>query len=320
MADKNHPNIVRLLGFAVGGDVSFGVLMLVVLTGRSSLFEDAGETKHIVVWVSECLSSGGLESLKHPTMDAPGDVVKRLADLAVSCTVERTASRPSMVHIATQLQAVREEVLGKEESGAAIKVDAQVQEMKDAVAGRVAYSGHVVMRLALPFPIPNPPQPFQLHGPATPSPPSLSSWDRNGARDFAWYVSLIDEAAQHIVNTGGSAVTCEASSTLLTSSACIAVVLVPGAGGWRWCWFLVLALMLVPGARGWRLCWVLVLAASAGAGSWCWRLALVLVPGAGAGAGAGSWCWRRALMLVPGAGGWRWCWFLVLAAGAGADS
>ncbi|CAI5507709.1 unnamed protein product [Closterium sp. Naga37s-1] len=135
MADKNHPNIVRLLGFAVGGDVSFGVLMLVVLTGRFSLVEDAGETKHIVVWVSECLSSGGLESLKHPTMDAPGDVEQLLAELAVSCTVERTASRPSMAHIATQLQAVREEVLGKEESGAAIKVDAQVHEMKDAVAG-----------------------------------------------------------------------------------------------------------------------------------------------------------------------------------------
>ncbi|CAI7864795.1 unnamed protein product [Closterium sp. NIES-53] len=48
--------------------------------------------------------------------------------------------------------------------------------------------------------------------------PNPQWWDRNGARDFAWYVSLFDEAAQHIVNTGGSAVTGEASSTLLTSS------------------------------------------------------------------------------------------------------
>ncbi|CAI5965450.1 unnamed protein product [Closterium sp. NIES-65] len=102
----------------------FGVLMLVVLTGWSSRFEDAGETKHIVVWASECLSSGGSEGLKHPTMDAPGETVLRVVELAVSCTVERTASRPSMAHIATQLQAVREEVVGKEESGAAIKVDA----------------------------------------------------------------------------------------------------------------------------------------------------------------------------------------------------
>ncbi|CAI5507703.1 unnamed protein product [Closterium sp. Naga37s-1] len=48
--------------------------------------------------------------------------------------------------------------------------------------------------------------------------PNPQWWDRNGARDFAWYVSLFDEAAQHMVNTGGSAVTGEASSTLLTSS------------------------------------------------------------------------------------------------------
>ncbi|CAI5507692.1 unnamed protein product [Closterium sp. Naga37s-1] len=85
---------------------------------------------------SECLSSGNIASLKHPTMDAPpGDAVQRLAELAMSCTVERTASHPNMALISNELQTVREEVAGKEESGAAIKVDAQVQEMKDAVAG-----------------------------------------------------------------------------------------------------------------------------------------------------------------------------------------
>ncbi|CAI5967742.1 unnamed protein product [Closterium sp. NIES-65] len=63
-----------------------------------------------------------------------------------------------------------------------------------------------------PAAIPNP----QWYDPPS---PQLTSWrDRNGARDFAWYVALFDEAAQHMVNTGGSAVTGEASSTLLTSS------------------------------------------------------------------------------------------------------
>ncbi|CAI5965426.1 unnamed protein product [Closterium sp. NIES-65] len=82
------------------------------------------------------MTSGGSDSLKHPTMDTTlWDVVLRLDELAVSCTVERTASRPSIAHIANRLQAVREEVAGKEESGDAIKVDAQVQEMKDVVAG-----------------------------------------------------------------------------------------------------------------------------------------------------------------------------------------
>ncbi|CAI5516574.1 unnamed protein product [Closterium sp. Naga37s-1] len=115
---------------------SFGVLMLVVLTGRPPLSEDDGESKQIVPWASSCLSSNDTESLKDARMDAPpGDAVLHVADLAVSCTVERTASRPSMALIATQLQAVREEVAGKKEFCAAIKVDAQIQEMKDAVAG-----------------------------------------------------------------------------------------------------------------------------------------------------------------------------------------
>ncbi|CAI5979246.1 unnamed protein product [Closterium sp. NIES-64] len=115
---------------------SFGVLMLVVLTGRPPLSEDDGESKQIVPWASRCLSSNDTESLKDARMDAPpGDAVLRVAELAVSCTVERTASRPSMALIATQLQAVREEVAGKKEFCAAIKVDAQIQEMKDAVAG-----------------------------------------------------------------------------------------------------------------------------------------------------------------------------------------
>ncbi|CAI5507706.1 unnamed protein product [Closterium sp. Naga37s-1] len=112
-----NADLVRLLR-----DDNFGVLMLVVLTGRSSLSE--GDQAH-----------RGVASLKHPTMDAPpGDAVQRLAELAVSCTVERTASHPNMALISNELQTVREEVAGKEESGAAIKVDAQVQEMKDAVA------------------------------------------------------------------------------------------------------------------------------------------------------------------------------------------
>ncbi|CAI5507696.1 unnamed protein product, partial [Closterium sp. Naga37s-1] len=81
-----------------------------------------------------------------------------------------------------------------------------------------ATSSIAVLYIVLPFLLPclssSPLLPHNNHHPhlptATPLPP-LFSWDRNGARDFAWYVSLFDEAAQHMV-------TCEASSTLLTSS------------------------------------------------------------------------------------------------------
>ncbi|GJP30710.1 hypothetical protein CLOM_g4854 [Closterium sp. NIES-68] len=117
----------------VASDVySFGVLMLVVLTGQAPLTESAGGTRKITLWASECVSSGDMRSLRDPKMDAPGEAELRLAELAISCTVELTASRPSMAHIANELQAIREEVVGKDELSAAVKVDAQVQQMKNA--------------------------------------------------------------------------------------------------------------------------------------------------------------------------------------------
>ncbi|CAI7863832.1 unnamed protein product, partial [Closterium sp. NIES-53] len=82
---------------------------------------------------SDCLSSGDSGSLKHPTMDAPADAVLRVVELALTCTMERTAARPSMAHIANELNVIREKVVGKEELNAAVKVDVQVQE-KEVVA------------------------------------------------------------------------------------------------------------------------------------------------------------------------------------------
>ncbi|CAI6001337.1 unnamed protein product, partial [Closterium sp. NIES-64] len=114
---------------------SFGVLMLVVLTGREPISETAGESWKITPWVAECLSKNDVGSLMDPTMDAPAEAVLRVAQISLACTGERTADRPSMVQVANELQAIREAVGGKEVLCAAVKVDAQVQEMKDVVAG-----------------------------------------------------------------------------------------------------------------------------------------------------------------------------------------
>ncbi|GJP48856.1 hypothetical protein CLOM_g8134 [Closterium sp. NIES-68] len=104
---------------------SFGVLMLVVLTERNfPLNTNDGECDHILSWVEACLASDNPTRLKGLSMDAPDDAVLRLAQLALSCTVERTASRPSMAGIAKELLAVRDEVVGSLLS-AAIKVDEQ---------------------------------------------------------------------------------------------------------------------------------------------------------------------------------------------------
>ncbi|CAI6000543.1 unnamed protein product [Closterium sp. NIES-65] len=102
---------------------------------QAPLSETAGKSWQIIPWASECVNSGELGSLKDPNLDAPADAVLRVAQLALSCTVECTAARPSMAEIANQLQAIRDEVVGKEELRAAVKVDSQVQEMKDAFVG-----------------------------------------------------------------------------------------------------------------------------------------------------------------------------------------
>ncbi|GJP43138.1 hypothetical protein CLOM_g2631 [Closterium sp. NIES-68] len=109
---------------------SFGVLMLVVLTARSPTTMGGGEGNHILKWVKGCLASDSPTRLKDLSMDAPDDAVLRLAQLALTCTAERTASRPRMTRVATELQGVRDEVVGKEELSAAVKVDEQAQEMK----------------------------------------------------------------------------------------------------------------------------------------------------------------------------------------------
>ncbi|CAI5495804.1 unnamed protein product, partial [Closterium sp. Naga37s-1] len=144
MADKNHPNIVRLLGFAIGGDMrtrpeqiliyDFGVLMLVVLTGRSPHTGDGERNGHILRWAEDCISSKKTDLLKDVSMDAPDDAVLRLAQLALRCTVQCTASRPSMADVANDLQGIRHEVVGKEELSAAVRVDAQAEGMRSGTS------------------------------------------------------------------------------------------------------------------------------------------------------------------------------------------
>ncbi|CAI7862114.1 unnamed protein product [Closterium sp. NIES-54] len=80
--------------------------------------------------VEDCVSSNNLALLKDLDMDAPDDAVLRLAQLALRCTVQRTASRPSMATIANELQGIRHEVVGKEVLSAAVKVDEQAEGMR----------------------------------------------------------------------------------------------------------------------------------------------------------------------------------------------
>ncbi|CAI7866720.1 unnamed protein product [Closterium sp. NIES-53] len=115
---------------------SFGVLMLVVLTGHSPHTSDGEKDGHILQWVEECISANNSGGLKEMDMDAPDDAVLRLAQLAFSCTAEGTASRPNMSYVANELRGIRHEVVGKEELSAAVKVDELAKERRIGISLR----------------------------------------------------------------------------------------------------------------------------------------------------------------------------------------
>ncbi|CAI5527159.1 unnamed protein product [Closterium sp. Naga37s-1] len=75
--------------------------------------------------VASGLIAGGRTSLlRDPRMEAPDDIINRLAQLAVSCTAMRTFSRPSMSRVAQDLEVVRGEVGGGDvRASAAARVD-----------------------------------------------------------------------------------------------------------------------------------------------------------------------------------------------------
>ncbi|CAI5500114.1 unnamed protein product [Closterium sp. Naga37s-1] len=128
--------LVVLTGRALTAETAkgFGVLILVVLTGRALTAEAEAGSMHILPWVDECLSKGDVAGLKiNASMDVPDDLLLCLTRLALTCTVARTASRPTMGSVANELQAVRNEVGGKEEVRAAKKVDEEDEERNSVV-------------------------------------------------------------------------------------------------------------------------------------------------------------------------------------------
>ncbi|CAI5462890.1 unnamed protein product, partial [Closterium sp. Yama58-4] len=85
---------------------SFGLLMLMVTTGRDVTFFDEGKSVNVADWVKEQIGRNDIAALKDPRMEAPEDIIMRIMQLAVRCTAKRTANRPSMTDIAIELQAI----------------------------------------------------------------------------------------------------------------------------------------------------------------------------------------------------------------------
>ncbi|CAI5463729.1 unnamed protein product [Closterium sp. Yama58-4] len=122
---------------------SFGVVMLELMTGRQAVGESlatgADEETNcpmtIVCWVEQQLqqsSNGPAPGLSDPRMEARDDLVLAVVQLALRCTARRTAARPDMGTIATELSAVMAELGGSKRNTAAEEVDRQMEEIEPA--------------------------------------------------------------------------------------------------------------------------------------------------------------------------------------------
>ncbi|GJP41265.1 hypothetical protein CLOM_g928 [Closterium sp. NIES-68] len=105
---------------------SFGVLMLVVITARRAVHVAGDMQINLKQWVAPLVASNAVAALKDPRLDAPDDLVLRLARLALSCTAMPSASRPAMSQVLVELVKMREEVLGAQANRAASYIDNEI--------------------------------------------------------------------------------------------------------------------------------------------------------------------------------------------------
>ncbi|CAI7903584.1 unnamed protein product, partial [Closterium sp. NIES-53] len=83
------------------------------------------------VQVEPLVASNSVTALRDPSLDAPDDILLRLARLALSCTAMPTASRPSMGKVLGELVAVRGEIVGEEVDKVASRIDSEIDTSSD---------------------------------------------------------------------------------------------------------------------------------------------------------------------------------------------
>ncbi|OEL26035.1 Receptor-like protein kinase [Dichanthelium oligosanthes] len=84
---------------------SFGVVVLQVVTGRPAVLRDPEPTS-IIQWSRQRLARGNIEGVVDPRMRGDHDVngVWKAADIALKCTAQSSAQRPTMTDVVAQLQ------------------------------------------------------------------------------------------------------------------------------------------------------------------------------------------------------------------------
>ncbi|GJP80023.1 hypothetical protein CLOP_g10266 [Closterium sp. NIES-67] len=106
---------------------SFGVVMLTLITARKAIYNVDSDQFNLKQWVAPLLAAGDAAAFKDPQLEAPDDLVLRMAKLALSCTAMPTASRPSISRVLGELLVMKEEFLGQEEDRMAARIDRRSQ-------------------------------------------------------------------------------------------------------------------------------------------------------------------------------------------------
>ncbi|CAI5479630.1 unnamed protein product [Closterium sp. Yama58-4] len=105
---------------------SFGVVMLVVLTGHKAVLVIEDDHVNIKRWVAPLVISGAVAEFKDPHLEAPDDVVLRLARLALSCTALPGVFRPSMLQVLAELVRIKQETFGVQVSAEVSGIDTEI--------------------------------------------------------------------------------------------------------------------------------------------------------------------------------------------------
>ncbi|CAI5472015.1 unnamed protein product [Closterium sp. Yama58-4] len=106
---------------------SFGVVMLAVITARKAVYNIESNQVNLKQWAASLVAAGDVAGLKDPQLQAPDDLVLRMARLALSCTAMPTASRPGMSRVLAELLLLKEEFYGEDEDRMAARIDHEIE-------------------------------------------------------------------------------------------------------------------------------------------------------------------------------------------------
>ncbi|CAI5952406.1 unnamed protein product [Closterium sp. NIES-64] len=105
----------------------FGVVMLAVITARKAIYNIESNQVNLKQWAASLVAAGDVAALKDPHLQAPDDLVLRMARLALSCTAMPTASRPGMSRVLAELLLLKEEFFGEDEDRMAARIDHEIE-------------------------------------------------------------------------------------------------------------------------------------------------------------------------------------------------